>query len=545
MSIESVPGNQPRGLEQKWKILISVMFGIFMIILDSTVVNVAFPTLRREFGATLADTQWVLSIYVLSLGVTTPVSGFLADRFGIKRVYLIGLAIFVIGSVLCGLAPSLGWLIAARALQGFGGGMAQPLGPAQLYRAFPPKEQGTALGYFGIVLVFAPALGPILGGWLVDANLWRLIFFINIPVGILGVILGSRSLLDYQVERKPAFDPLGLVTAVIGFGSVLYAASIAESNGWTGPTTLLAFGIGILALIAHVIVELRVKEPMTSLRLFGNPVFLNAALVGYVATIAMFGAEFLMPVYLQAFRGRTALETGYILLAIAIPSGIATPIAGRLYDKIGPRLNLIVGFGILCINTWQLSLIEATTPISYIIFLLALRGLAFGLTLQTSFVAALSSIPLSNLPRGSSLVNSTRFVVQAVSVAAMATILSSAVSADIRAQQDQLQESQTAASASVRFGICETPGVRTEDNLPPGAEASLTSLSGPTAAAAAKTRILSTLQTACAQSIRGFENAYRITFFAAIGALILGALLPGWPGKWSGRGSPGSMPAAD
>jgi len=479
----------------------------------------------------------------LSLGVTTPVSGFLADRFGIKRVYLFGLAVFVVGSFLCGLAPSLGWLIAARALQGFGGGIAQPLGPAQLYRAFPPKEQGTALGYFGIVLVFAPALGPVLGGWLVDANLWRLIFFINIPVGIIGVLLGSRFLLDYRVERKPAFDPLGLITAVIGFGAVLYAASIAETNGWTGSTTLTAFAIGIVALIAHVIIELYVvKEPMTSLRLFRNSIFLNAALVGYVATVALFSAEFLMPVYLQAFRGRTALETGYILLAVAVTSGIATPLAGRLYDKIGPRMNLIVGFAILCINTWQLAQIEGTTPISYILFLLALRGLAVGLTLQTSFVAALSAVPLNNLPRGSSLLNSTRFVVQAVSVAALATVFSSSISADIRAQQDEMQDAQVTASAP--FGVCETPGVRAEENLPPGASASIASLSGP-AAVAAKAKILSTLQLACDQSIQGFENAYRITFFAAIGALILGAFLPGWPGKWGGRGSPAPMPAAD
>src|SRR5215216_7120918 len=164
-----------------------------------------------------------------------------------------------------------------------------------------------------------------------------------------------------------------------------------------------------------------------------------------------------MPVYLQAFRGRTALEAGFILLAVAIPSGIATPLAGRLYDKIGPRMNLIVGFAILCINTWQLSRIEGTTPISYILFLLALRGLAVGLTLQTSFVAALSSVPLEVLPRGSSLLNSTRFVVQAVSVAALATIFSSSISADVRAQQDQMQESQT--TSTMRFGVCETPGV--------------------------------------------------------------------------------------
>src|SRR5215213_2277815 len=202
MSVDSVSANKPKGLEQKWKVLIAVMFGIFMIILDSTVVNIAFQTLRREFGATLADAQWVLSIYVLSLGVTTPVSGYLADRFGIKRIYLLGLAIFVIGSFFCGLAPSLGWLISARALQGFGGGIAQPLGPAQLYRAFPPKEQGTALGYFGIALVVAPALGPILGGFLIDLNLWRGIFFINIPIGIIGITLAYKLLKGTREARK-------------------------------------------------------------------------------------------------------------------------------------------------------------------------------------------------------------------------------------------------------------------------------------------------------------------------------------------------------
>jgi len=526
MSVEAVARNNPKGLERKWKILISVMFGIFMIILDSTVVNIAFPTLRREFGASLADAQWVLSIYVLSLGVTTPISGYLADRFGIKRMYLLGLSLFVLGSLLCGIAPSLGLLIAARALQGFGGGIAQPLGPAQLYRAFPPEEQGTALGYFGIALVFAPALGPILGGWLVDANLWRYIFFINVPIGILGVFLGSRFLLDYQVERKPSFDPLGLITAVIGFGAVLYAASIAETNGWTGSTTLMFVAIGVITLIVHTFVELRVaKDPMASLRLFGNPIFLNAALVGYVATVALFGAEFLMPIYLQAFRGRTALEAGFILLGVAMTSGIATPLAGRLYDKIGPRMNLIVGFAILCFNTWQLSMIEGSTPISYIFFLLAVRGLAVGLTLQTSFVAALSSIPLNQLPRGSSLLNSTRFVVQAVSVAALATVFSSSIPAQIRAQQDQLQETQT--SASVPFGICETPGIPAESNVPPGGSLALVPV----------------IKQACDASMGGFENAYRLTFYAAIGALIVGAFLPGWPGKWSGRASmQGSAP---
>jgi EmrB/QacA subfamily drug resistance transporter len=535
MSMDNTSAGKSAGLEQKWKVLISVMFGVFMVILDSTIVNIAFPTLRREFGATLSDAQWVLSIYVLALGVTTPVSGYLADRFGIKRVYVLGIGIFAFGSLLCGLSPSLGLLIVARALQGFGGGIALPLGPAQLYRAFPVKEQGTALGIFGIALVVAPALGPILGGWLVDLNIWRAIFFINVPIGILGVFLGSRFLVDYRLEKRPRFDPLGLVTAVVGFGSVLYAATIAEANGWTGTVTLFWFGLGLTVLALHVFVELKVvKEPMMNLRIFANPTFLNASLVGYIATVALFGAEFLMPVYLQAFRGRTALDTGFILLAVAATSAFATPLAGRLFDKIGPRSIMVVGFVILCINTWQLSKIEGSTPINYIVFLLALRGLAVGLTLQTSYVTALSSIPLNVLPRGSSLLNSTRSVVQAVSVAALATLLVGSLSADVKAQQDKMQESLV--TNSTPFGVCETPGIAAADNLPPGAQVSLASLS-PQTADAAKSRILAGLKTACDQSMQGFESAYQITFFASIGALILAAFLPGWPGKWGGRGS--------
>jgi EmrB/QacA subfamily drug resistance transporter len=535
MDVETATLEKPRGLEQKWKILITLIFGIFMIILDSTIVNIAFPTLRLAYGASLANAQWVISIYVLALGISTPVSGFLGDRFDIKRVYLFGLAVFTLGSFLCGLAPNLGLLIVFRALQGIGGGISQPLGAAQLYRAFPPKEQGVAFGIFGIALVVAPALGPILGGWLVGINLWRAIFFVNVPIGIVGVSLGTRFLVDYKTGRRPLFDPLGLLTALIGFGAVLYAASIAENYGWTGLVTILVLVLGMAVLVLHAFYELRIaKEPMTTLRLFLNPTFLTASLVGYVATLALFGAEFLMPLYLQSFRGRTALEAGFILLGVAATSAFATPLAGRLFDKIGPRTIMVVGFIILCINTWQLSLLTATTSIPFIFFLLALRGLAVGMTLQTSYVTALGSVPLDLLPRGSSLLNSTRFVVQAISVATLATILVGFISPSIKSQMDQLQESQT--SLTTPFGVCETPGVSAENNLPPGTSTSLAALPAQ-AATAARARIVSELKQACDQSMQGFEAAYRLTFYSSIGALLLALFLPGWPGKWAGRGS--------
>jgi len=519
---------QPEGrLAYKWKVLISVIFGIFMIILDTTVVNVAFPTLRREFGASINDSQWIISVYVLALGIGTPLSGFMADRFGIKRVYIAGLVVFLFGSLLSGLSPNLWLLVAARALQGFGGGIAQPLGAALLFSTFPPKEQGFALGIFGIALVVAPALGPILGGLLVDQDLWRWIFFINIPIGVVGVFLASRFLRERKPDRVPALDPLGLITAIIGFGAVLYAASIAADQGWTSANVLFWFGIGAVSLLLFGITELFVaKEPLLNLRLFGIRTFLIAALIGYVTVIALFGAEFLLPVYLQALRGRTALQTGFILLPIALTAGVVTPIAGRFYDKIGPRLLIMIGFSVLLVNTWQLSQIRADTPISWLLFLLALRGLALGMTVQTTFATSLSVVPRANLARGSSLVNGTRYVVQSIGVAVLATVLASALSPTVKSFQKQFQERP--APATQPFGLCETPGVPADQNLPPGTA----NLPGP-----AKRQIQQSIQQACAENLIGFERAYQLTFYLTMVAIIIGAFLPGWPFAWAGRGA--------
>ncbi len=507
-------------LEQKWKVLISVIFGLFMVILDTTVVNVAFPTLRAEYGASLNDLQWIISIYVLSLGISTPLAGFLADRFGIKRIYLSGLAIFITGSLLCGLSPSLPLLIASRALQGFGGGIAVPLGAAVLFRTFPEKEQGVALGIFGVAALVAPALGPILGGYLVDHSLWRAIFFINPPIGALGIFLGLRFLPGLQNVRKPSFDFLGLVTEVVGFGAVLYAASVAANQGWTSPSVLTWFGIGAIGLAAFTLVELYVaKEPLLDLRLYAKRVFLNASLLGYVSVIAMFGAEFLMPIYLQSLRGMTALETGLTLVPMAITGGIATILAGRLYDRVGPRPIVGVGFILLIVNTWQLSQIQANTPISWILFLLALRGLAVGATVQTTFVAALSVVPLREVAQGSALSNATRQVVQSIGVALLATVLASTLSPQISALQQQFMDTPPVAGAAP-VALCQTV---------PSASLSVGGLASLPPAA------VQMMGVACQQNIAGFEQAYKITFYAAFVALLLGLMLPGWPVKFAGR----------
>jgi EmrB/QacA subfamily drug resistance transporter len=512
-------------IPQKYKALISVIFGIFMVILDTTVVNVAFQTLRAEFGASLNDAQWIISIYVLALGISTPLSAFLAGRFGMKRTYMTGLAIFVIGSFLSGISPTLGFMIAARALQGVGGGVALPLGAAIILRSFPAEEQGYALGIYGIAILVAPALGPILGGYLVDLSLWRYIFFINPPIGIIGIILGSFFLPDFRSADKPALDWMGLIAEIIGFGSVLLAASVAANFGWSAPGVLTWFIIGVIGLTAFALIELFVaKEPLLDLRLFKKPTFLNATVLGYVSVIALFGAEFLLPIYLQFLRGKTAFETGLILVPMAISGGLATILAGRLYDRVGPRLLVTVGFCLLIINTWQLSQIRADTTVGWIMFLLTIRGLAFGATIQTTFVTALSVVPLQEIANGSSLTNATRQVVQAIGVAILATVLASTLSPRITALQQQFLNAPPQAGVAP-VAICQpTSGKTAMANInksadPPGIPAQVAPL----------------LSEACSENISGFEQAYRITFFAAILAFLIGLLLPGWPFKWDGR----------
>ena len=508
------------GLAYKWKVLWSMVFGLFMVVLDSTVVNVAFPTLRAEFGGSLSDSQWVLSVYVMALGIATPLSGFLGDRYGMKKMYMTGLTLFVVGSFACGIASNLPFLIIARALQGFGGGLALPLGSAQLFRVFPPNEQGKAFGIFGITLAMAPALGPLVGGYLVSIDVWRWIFYINIPIGIMGIFINYIWVKETLNQNPPELNWIGVICSSIAFGSLLYAASIAADYGWLHATVLSFFALGFVFLSIFVYLELkRSRFPLLDLTLFKNPIFLFSTLIGWVATIALFGAEFLMPVYLQALRGYSALETGIYLLPLALSAGIFTGLSGFLYDKIGPRVLIIVGYTLLLINTWQFSQLDADTPLNQILWLLTLRGVAIGCTVQATFTSALGCIAVHKVSRGSALINASRNVIQAIGVAVLATILSASLSPKIKQMQDQFQEKGTKQSEFV--GICQKD---------PKLERLNTVFTQQNYVALTQKRAQ-----ACQENLKGLDNAYIFTFYVTGIALVLALFLPGWPGKWGGR----------
>ena len=277
------------------------------------------------------------------------------------------------------------------------------------------------------------------------------------------------------------------------------------------------------------------REPLLNLRLFSIPVFTIATVIGWVSVLALFGAEFLLPLYLQTLRGKTAFETGLIVLPLAIASGIVAPFSGKLYDWIGPRMIAVVGFGLLAVNTWQLSQLDATTSITWLLFLLVIRGVALGLTVQLTLVTALSRVPGREVARASSLSNATRQVVQSIGVAVLATVLVSTLSAQVKTLESAFQDTSgistnnPIAAQFAKEGLC---GVKIPA-IPaiPGAPSAASGTGGPPAGVPTQALV----DQACRESVQGYERAYQLTFYFALLALALGALLPGWPLRWQGR----------
>lgn len=513
----------------KWQVVASVIFGTFMVIMDATVVNVALPTLRTVFassgGGSIGQVQWVISGFVLAIGIVTPMAGLLADRFGIKRIYLLSLFGFTAASALCGFAPNLFVLIVFRILQGLAGGSALPLGTALLFSAFPPEERGLAFGVFGIPLVVAPALGPVLGGALVEYASWRFIFFINVPIGLLGVSVGWWLLRESKREGRVPIDWVGALLALIAFGGILYGLSNGAPQGASGPgqsapadatggwgswQVMVSLSVGIVTLLIFAVWEYFKKdEALLDVRLFKRPTFTIASIIGWISVIGLFGPEFLLPLYLQVLRGLSPLQTGLLLLPLAISSGILSPFIGRLQDRIGPRLLVATGFGLLIINTWQFSLLSLTESYVYIALLLALRGVALALVLQPTLLAALSGIGPRALPRASSLVNASRSIFQSLGVAVLATILATTTT-------DRLSGFRPPAAPSV----------------PPSANYQQM----------VRQAITDAFQHAFLQ---GLSNAYFLTFIVAAAASLIALLLPGWPFHWTRPSSASSSGDGD
>ncbi|HUX88389.1 MAG TPA: DHA2 family efflux MFS transporter permease subunit [Chloroflexota bacterium] len=446
----------------KWWVLGVIVMGSFMSILDSTVVNIALPKLMSFYSTDVHGAQWVLTSYLLALAIVIPLTGYLDETYGGKRVYMITLTLFTIASALCGLSWSLSALIGFRIIQGLGGGLIQPLGMSLLLREFRPEERGTALGFYGIPIMLAPAIGPTVGGYLVEYVDWRFIFFINVPIGIMAVLAASRILHEAPLHRDQKLDRWGIALVAIGSAALLLGIDNGPTDGWGSTWVIGELILGVSCLAAFIFVELTVKQPLLDLRLFKEFNFSAALFVTLIVQIALFGATFLLPLFLQNLRGLGAMETGLLLVPQALTVALVMPISGRIFDRFGPRLVLVPGITLLALATYRFGTLSLQTTNLEIIGNLLLRGLGMGLAMMPATTAAMNAVPRQSIPRASALANALQRIAGSFGTAVMSTILTSRQNF----QFASLAQTQTLFNFGVRTTLAKAQAMPTLSYLP-------------------------------------------------------------------------------
>jgi EmrB/QacA subfamily drug resistance transporter len=409
-----------------WGLPLTVLIaGMFMSVLDISIVNVAIPTIQNDFGVTTEEVQWIATAYSLALGVVVPVSGWLSDKLGPRRTYNLALIGFAAGSALCGLAWSLNSMIAFRILQAIPGGILPVVTLTIVYRIVPREKIGAAMGMYGLGIVVAPAIGPTLGGYLVEYVDWRLIFFINVPVGILGAVAASMVLPRFPAARAGRFDVLGFLAIATGLFSLLLALSEGQDWGWTSYRVLILLTVGALSLALFVIIELEVDEPLLDVRVFRYWPFTNSLLLISVLSVGLFGVLFYIPLFLQQAQGMGAFEAGLLLLPQALVMGVLMPIAGRLYDKIGPRWPATIGLAIVAIGTYELHNTTVDITREHMMWLLVFRAAGMGLAMMPIMTGGISAIPPNRVSSASAFNNVVQRTTAALGLAILTSILTS------------------------------------------------------------------------------------------------------------------------
>jgi DHA2 family multidrug resistance protein len=419
----------------KWLVTVSVTFGTLMGALDASIVNVAVPHLSGALGATIEQITWVTTGFIMATVLIMPLTGFLARMFGQKRVYLASLVLFILGSTLCGLARTLPMLVFFRVLQGFGAGALQPTEQAILRQTFPPEEQGMAMAVFGMAVVLGPAFGPTLGGLIVDNYSWPWIFFINIPVGILSLLMVTRFVHEPEDVRaanhamaekqKKNMDWLGIALLFVGLGTLQYVLEEGNRNDWFNSVEItgLAF-LSIVALAALVIRELSAPMPATDFSLFRDVVFLSGTLVGAVMFAMLMAVTFLLPLFMQIMLGYSATQAGMAMMPRSLAMIVFMPIVGRIYNTVSPRIVIAFGIITFAVTAWMMGHYTLATSTRDVVIVLIIQGLAFSCLFIPLTTLALSTIPRHRLADASGLNSLLRQVGGSVGLAVFATMLS-------------------------------------------------------------------------------------------------------------------------
>jgi len=407
-------------------ITITVMTGAVMSALDTSIVNVALPYMRGSMSATVEEIAWVSTSYILANVIIMPIVGLLSSRFGRKNFYLYSVFIFTVTSLLCGIAWDLNSMIFFRVLQGLGGGALIPISQAILRESYPADKQGAAMGIFGLGVVMGPAFGPTLGGWLTDHFSWPWIFYINLPIGILNILLTMKYIEDpsYLIRKKERWDIIGLSLLVVGLGALQLMLEEGQSKDWFASDYIRILATtAFLGMMLFIYRELTTEKPAVNLRLLKNVTFATGTMIGGVLGVTLFASLFLLPIFLQQLLGYPAFDSGLTMMPRSLAMAATMPIVGRMYNKVGPRI--LIGFGLLinAFSFWQLSVISLDVGFWTILYPQIWQGIGFGMIFVALSTVTLSKVENKNMTDASGLYNVVRQVFGSVGIALSATLL--------------------------------------------------------------------------------------------------------------------------
>lgn len=422
------------------KILAAMLFGMFIAILNQTLLNVALPKINTEFNISASTGQWLMTGFMLVNGILIPISAFLFNKYSYRKLFIIGLALFTLGSLVCAISFNFPIMMSGRVLQAIGAGILMPLGSNVIVTIFPPEKRGVAMGTMGIAMILAPAIGPTLSGYIVQNYDWNVMFYGMFFIGIIAIVIGLFWFKLYQSTTNPKADIPGIIYSTIGFGSLLYGFSEAGNKGWGSTEIVTMFIVGTVFIIFFILRELRMKAPMLSLEVLKYPTYTLTTVINMIVMMSLYGGMILLPLYLQNLRGFSALDSGLLLLPGALVMGALGPVAGKLLDTIGIKPLAIFGIGIMTYATWELSKLNMDTTYLQIMWIYIVRSFGMAFVMMPIMTAGMNALPPRLISHGNAFVNTMRQLAGSIGTAILVTVMTTQQTNHLSAFSEELDK---------------------------------------------------------------------------------------------------------
>ncbi|HEI8141200.1 TPA: DHA2 family efflux MFS transporter permease subunit [Staphylococcus aureus] len=432
------------------KILAALLFGMFIAILNQTLLNVALPKINTEFNISASTGQWLMTGFMLVNGILIPITAYLFNKYSYRKLFLVALVLFTIGSLICAISMNFPIMMVGRVLQAIGAGVLMPLGSIVIITIYPPEKRGAAMGTMGIAMILAPAIGPTLSGYIVQNYHWNVMFYGMFIIGILAILVGFVWFKLYQYTTNPKADIPGIIFSTIGFGALLYGFSEAGNKGWGSVEIETMFAIGIIFIILFVIRELRMKAPMLNLEVLKFPTFTLTTVINMVVMLSLYGGMILLPIYLQNLRDFSALDSGLLLLPGSLIMGLLGPFAGKLLDTIGLKPLAIFGIAVMTYATWELTKLNMDTPYMTIMGIYVLRSFGMAFIMMPMVTAAINALPGRLASHGNAFLNTMRQLAGSIGTAILVTVMTTQTTQHLSAFGEELDKTNPVVQDHMR-----------------------------------------------------------------------------------------------